>query len=186
MGALGDLPASKVTTLDVEGVLETVAATGASPTTVNRYREIMCAAYNFGMKSARFNLPGNPAAASYRRRVRGAKPLVYFTPDEIESVARALEDGLHREVNERHARSCRSRDGGRCTCTPTYRARGIQFTTLEAARAYNRDTREADELADDRRDAATPTQSVSPPTPTQSVSPPTPACVSVSCSAHAA
>jgi hypothetical protein len=49
MGALGDKPAAKVTTAEVEQVLGTVAKTGVSPRTVNHYREIICAASGTGL-----------------------------------------------------------------------------------------------------------------------------------------
>jgi integrase len=153
MRALGDKPASKITTEDVEALLATVARTGVSARTINRSREIVCAAFNFGMKSTRFKLSHNPAKDTDRRRPRAPGALVFYTPDEIEALARALEDGLHRELNERHTRSCATRSGARCNCKPSYRARGIEFPTIEQARAHNRDARNADELADDHRDA---------------------------------
>lgn len=153
MRAFGDKPASKVTTEDVERLLASVAATGVSPRTINRYREVVCAAFNFGMKSTQFRLATNPANDADRRRLPAASALVYYTPEEVETVARALEDGLHREVNERHARGCASRSDSRCNCKPTYRARGEQFATLVEAQIHNRDGREADEIAADRRDA---------------------------------
>jgi integrase len=153
MRAFGDKPASKVTTEDVEELLETVADTDVAPRTVNRYREVVCAAFNFAMKSTKFKLPSNPATDADRRRLPAAGALVYYTPEEIEAIAQALEDGMHREVHERHARDCAERSGGRCDCTPTYRARGMTFPTLQAARAHNRQAREEDELMDDRRDA---------------------------------
>ncbi len=48
MAALGDRPAAKVTPADVEALLRTVAATGVSARSVNRAREIVCAAFNSG------------------------------------------------------------------------------------------------------------------------------------------
>ena len=54
-----------------------------------------------------------------------------------------------RGIEERHARSCRSRSGGHCNCTPTYQAqvydktRGRQirrtFPTLAAGRSWRKD-----------------------------------------------
>ncbi len=153
MRAFGDKPAAKVTAEDVDRLLQTVADTGVAPRTVNRYREVVVAAFNFGMKSSKFKLASNPAKDSDRRRLPAAGALLYYTPEEVEAIARALEDGLHRELHERHANACASRAGGRCDCTPTYRAREQAFPTLEAARAHNREARTEDELADDRRDA---------------------------------
>ena len=153
MRALGDKPAAKITTEDVDRLLQSVADTGVAPRTVNRYREVVVAAFNFGMKSSKFKLPANPAKDSDRRRLPPAGALLYYTPEEIEAIARALEDGLHRELHERHANSCASRAGRTCDCEPTYRARERAFPTLEAARAHNREARSVNELAEDRRDA---------------------------------
>ncbi len=153
MRVFGNKPAAKVTTADVEKLLATVAKTGAAPRTINRYREVVCAAFNFGMKSTKFKLPANPAKDADRHRLPAAGALLYYTPEEIEAIARALEDGLHREVHERHSRACATRSGARCNCVATYRARGMTFPTLKAARLQNREAREEDELIDDRRDA---------------------------------
>jgi integrase len=153
MRAFGSVPAVKVTTGDVDKLLETVAETGVSPRTVNRYRDVVRAVFNFGMKSSKFQLPGNPATGADTRRVSALGDLVYYTPDEIELVARALEQGLHHQVNENHTRACGSRRGVQCDCRPTYGARGKAFETLEAARDWYRDSRTADELMADLRDA---------------------------------
>lgn len=58
-------------------------------------------------------------------------------------------------IETRHARSCRSESGGRCSCTPTFRAyaptgeRGSKarrsFPTLAAAKAWRRDALQAGE-----------------------------------------
>ena len=153
MRAFGDKPAAKVTAEDVDRLLQSVADTGVAPRTINRYREVVVAAFNFGMKSSTFKLTANPATDSDRRRLPPAGALLYYTPEEIEAIARALEDGLHRELHERHANSCASRTGRSCNCEPTYRARERSFPTLEAARAHNREARTVDELTEDRRDA---------------------------------
>ncbi len=41
MAALGDRPAAKITTREIEDLLATVSATGASPRTVNKYRSVI-------------------------------------------------------------------------------------------------------------------------------------------------
>jgi hypothetical protein len=60
MAALGDRPASKITTREVNDVLATVSATGASASTVNKYRAVISAVFNHGWKPATFALPENP------------------------------------------------------------------------------------------------------------------------------
>jgi integrase len=97
MAALGERPASKITTRDIEAVLATVSKTGASASTVNKYRKVICAAFNYGCKPSTFALPTNPAAAADRRREPHQAALVFYSPEEVESIARALEAGQHRD-----------------------------------------------------------------------------------------
>ncbi len=153
MAALGDKPASRITTEDVEDALQTVADTGVSARSINRYRDVVSAAFNFGMQSTKFKLKYNPATRAESRAIPPARGLVFFTPEEIEAIACAFDNGLHRHVNERHARTCPARMGERCACTPTYRADGLVFATLEDARSHHRHARSVDELAADRRDS---------------------------------
>jgi integrase len=96
MGALGDKPATKVTTAEIEQVLRTVAKSGVTPRTVNHYREIICAVFNYGMRPGAFSLATNPAKYADRRRAAAPGVLVFYTYDEVEALARAFMDGLHR------------------------------------------------------------------------------------------
>ena len=67
MDELGDLPASKVTAADVERLLARVEAGGASPRTVNKHRQVLCAIFNFAAGLAsRFDIAGNAAAATVK------------------------------------------------------------------------------------------------------------------------
>jgi integrase len=117
MAALGDCPASKITTREVNDVLATVSATGASASTVNKYRAVISAVFNHGCKPSTFALPGNPVIAADRRREPSPGALVFYSPDEIEAIARALADGRHRDPrfpavsgNERSAREAEDRE----------------------------------------------------------------------------
>jgi integrase len=96
MAALGDRPAAKITPAEVEALLRTVASAGVSARSVNRAREIVCAAFNFGMKPTTYSLPTNPALGTDRRRVPEPGVLLFYSPEEIEAIARALEAGFHR------------------------------------------------------------------------------------------
>lgn len=97
MKAIGDRPAAKVTTREIEALLAKVAKTGASPSTVNKYRARISAVFNYGMRETTFGLPSNPAVLADRRREPGPDALVYYSPEEIEALARSLADGRHRE-----------------------------------------------------------------------------------------
>lgn len=99
MRAIGDKPASRVTTEDVEALLEAIAARGVSARTVNRHRDVVSAVFSFGMRSTRFRLKTNPVRATDSRAIPQARPLVFYTPEEIEAIARALEAGLHHHVD---------------------------------------------------------------------------------------
>lgn len=96
MAALGDLPARRIRPQEIEELLDRVAATGASSRTVNRTRDVVRAVFSFGVRSPRFALPDNPAKGTDRRRIPEQGVLVFFTPDEIESLAEILESGAYR------------------------------------------------------------------------------------------
>jgi integrase len=99
MAALGDGPASEITTRDVNRLLAEVAATGASPRTVNKHRQLVCAVFSFGCWEATFALPHNPARAADRRAEPERARLDYYSPEEVEALARALAGGAHRDPN---------------------------------------------------------------------------------------
>jgi integrase len=98
MAALGDRPAAKITPRDVERVLTVISDTGASASTVNKYRKVVCAVFSYGCKPATFGLPANPAEAADRRREPHPSALVFYSPEEIEAIARAFEQGRHRDA----------------------------------------------------------------------------------------
>ena len=97
MAALGDRPAAKVTTREVESVLTTIGDTGASPRTVNKYRNVISAIYSYGCKPSTYSLPCNPAKDADKRREPHPGALMFYAPGEIEAIARALAEGRHRE-----------------------------------------------------------------------------------------
>jgi integrase len=99
MAGLGDRPASEITTRDVNRLLADVATTGASPRTVNKHRQLVCAVFSFGCQEATFALPHNPARAADRRPEPERARLDYYSPEEVETLARALADGRHRDPN---------------------------------------------------------------------------------------
>jgi integrase len=97
MDAMGDRPASKITTREVDQVLARISATGASPRTVNKYRCVIAAAFSYGCKPSTFALSANPAREADKRREPHPSALVFYTPEEVEALARALERGAHRD-----------------------------------------------------------------------------------------
>ena len=97
MRAFGDQPAAKITARDVERMLKTVAKTGVAARTVNKYRAVVSAIFNYGMRESTFALPSNPAAHTDKRREPQRDTLPYYSPEEVEALARALQAGKHRD-----------------------------------------------------------------------------------------
>jgi integrase len=97
MAALGDRPAAKITTQEIDELLAKISATGASAATVNKYRSAVSAVFNHGCKPSTFALPANPVIGADKRREPPQAPLVFYSPEEIEAIARALAEGLHRD-----------------------------------------------------------------------------------------
>jgi integrase len=97
MAALGDRPATKITTREIEAVLTTISETGASPRTVNKHRNVIAAVFGYGCKPSTYALSVNPAKGADKRREAHPGALVFYAPDEIEAIARALAEGRQRD-----------------------------------------------------------------------------------------
>jgi integrase len=97
MESLGARPADEVTTRDINTLLARLAATGISSRTVNKSRQLVCAIYNYACREATFGLEHNPAAAADRRPEPERARLDFYSPEEVESLARAIAAGLHRD-----------------------------------------------------------------------------------------
>ncbi len=97
MAALGDRPAREVTTRELEDLLRSVASTGVAPRTVNKVRQLVCAIFNYGMRPSTYALPANPAQHADRRREPDLAPVAFYTPDQVETLARASAAGAHRD-----------------------------------------------------------------------------------------
>ena len=97
MGTLGDRPARQVTTGEIEDLLHSVSATGVAPRTVNKVRQLICAVFTYGMRPSTYGLSTNPAAYADRRREPERGPLAFYSPEQIEQLARSLAVGAHRD-----------------------------------------------------------------------------------------
>jgi hypothetical protein len=108
MAALGDRPATEVTTRDINQLLADDAATGASPRTVNKRRQLVCAIFSIGCREATFALPQNPARAADRRAEPERAPLDYLLTrgvcDEFWGSARSVDVDA---AESKGTRSCR-------------------------------------------------------------------------------
>lgn len=139
MAALGDWPAAKITTKEINDLLSRVGATGISPRTVNKYRSVIAAAFSHACKPATFNLTFNPAQAADRRRQPAPAALAFYSPEEIEAVARALEGGHHSDrsrpavsEDERRARQDEDRQDAEMVRVAAYA--GLRIGVLLALR----------------------------------------------------
>jgi integrase len=97
MAALGHRPAKEVTTREVEDLLRSVSSTGVAPRTVNKVRQLICAIFNYGTRPSTYGLAMNPAAYADRRREPERGPLAFYSPEQIEVLARSLAAGAHRD-----------------------------------------------------------------------------------------
>lgn len=102
MREFGDVPAAEITADDIRGLLSALTASGLSARNVNKYRNLIGAIFNHGARrgTGRFKLSGNPIIGIELRREPKPAPLVYFSPEEVEAIARALAQGLHRQRDE--------------------------------------------------------------------------------------
>ncbi len=96
MAALGDRPATKVTTREVSAFLRGLDDSGVSPRTVNKYRQMLSAIFNYGRRADTHSLPANPVEATTKRREPPPAVLDFYEPEEIETLAQSAADGWHR------------------------------------------------------------------------------------------
>ena len=68
-----------------------------TPRTANKYRNVIAAVYDYGCKPTTLALSVNPAKSADKRREQVPGVLVFYTPNQIEAIARALAEGRHRE-----------------------------------------------------------------------------------------
>lgn len=101
MRAIGGRPIRDISTRDIDELLETVAATGVSPRAVNKTRNIIAAAFNYAMREPLNGLTSNPAVAADVRREPHPGVLLFYAPEEIETIANALAEGVRRGYPER-------------------------------------------------------------------------------------
>jgi len=97
MAALGDRPAREVMTREIEDLLRMVAATGVAPRTINKVRQLVCAIFNYGMRPSTYGLLVNPATHADRRAEPERAVLAFYSPEQIEELARSLAAGAHRD-----------------------------------------------------------------------------------------
>jgi integrase len=98
MGTLGDHPIAAMTTREVATFLRSLDEGGAKPRTINRYRQLVSAAFDYAMREDTYGLATNPAVATSKRREPPPAVLDFYEPDEVELLAQAAGRGAHRTV----------------------------------------------------------------------------------------
>lgn len=98
MARFGDRPPAEITTKDVSRFLRELDRSGIAPKTVNKYRELLHAIFNYAMRSDTYGdvVRRNPVTETDKRRQPPPAPLDHYERDEIEALVRVCEQGRHR------------------------------------------------------------------------------------------
>jgi integrase len=99
MSTLGDKPAARITRDEIRELLAALVADGLSARNINKHRNLIGAIFNHGVRrgTGRHKLAENPVVGIEQRREAKPAALIYYTPEEIETIAQALTNGSHRD-----------------------------------------------------------------------------------------
>jgi len=92
--------AASITTAEFAAFLDSLVVDGLAPRTVNKHREILHAMYEFGKRPGTFGLAENPVTGTEKQRTDGPSRADTFSLDEVEAIAVAARQGLHRDQPE--------------------------------------------------------------------------------------
>lgn len=96
MKAFGDLPLRSIIPVDVERFLSKLDDEGMSTRLVNKHRAVLHAVFEYCRRPGTYGLSANPVSATEKRRERTQQRIEYFTPEELQAIVRAAENGRHR------------------------------------------------------------------------------------------
>lgn len=98
MSRFGGRPAASITTRDVARWLTELDGDPLlSARSVNQHRQVMYSIYGYACREDTFGLAENPVARTEKRREGDPAEIVTYTPAEVEAIARAAQEGAHRE-----------------------------------------------------------------------------------------
>ncbi len=100
MRAFGGERLCNISAQDIRRFLSTLDHEEMSAGTVNKHRQLLHALFEFAKSSDIFGLKENPVSSTERRPESGTAPLDVFEPKEVEMIARAAREGLHRKRSE--------------------------------------------------------------------------------------
>lgn len=93
--AFGDRGAAQIAGQDVTRFLRSLDKS-LSPRNVNKHRQVLSAIFAYAMRKDAYALPYNPVADTDKREEDAPEALDYYSAEEVEALARALEAGKHR------------------------------------------------------------------------------------------
>ena len=97
MDAFGDRPAQDITTLEIRKFLVSLDRAGKKARNVNKHRHVLHSIFNYAMQPDTFALPFNPVTPCETRKEMPPAALDFFEPKEVEQLAQAAAQGLHRK-----------------------------------------------------------------------------------------
>ena len=96
LATFGERPIAKITTKEISAFLRRLDADGVSARSVNKYREVLSAIFNYACREDTHCLPSNPAQGTVKRRQQPPAVLDFYEPEEIEALAQMAAVGSHR------------------------------------------------------------------------------------------
>ena len=96
MRAFGGRRLADIQTADVRRFLFDLDREPVSPRSVNRHRQVLHGIFEYARRSDTYGLRENPVSETTKRPEGGTKPIETFEPVEVQAIATAAREGLHR------------------------------------------------------------------------------------------
>lgn len=96
MAAFGARPYDEVTPAEVSRFLRDLDKSRLTPRNVNKHRQVLSAIFSYACRADTYGLAVNPVVGTDKRRERPPAALDYYEVHEVEKLAKAAEQGLHR------------------------------------------------------------------------------------------
>jgi site-specific recombinase XerD len=96
MREFGGCRLADINVRDVRSFLSMLDREDISARTVNVYRQVLHAIFEYAKREDSFGLRENPVAATVKRPEEGDRPVETFEPEEVWAIAEAARSSLHR------------------------------------------------------------------------------------------